>query len=313
MINEQEEFEQYTGAPVYTAKNKQDSAYLGRFTFDMILKGEGMARVLTIIARGFYWRSGCDADYTRRALCAWCSIPDTGKTAPKEDWQYPSDFRDLHDEFPELVNEHGGGWFYRHVHGIADFISCNPDWVSKAACANADIISTKWDEHWRKKVVQLQIPIFLPETKGAWVMRFDDVIADAAEQGALRGTDVVLPELLISAAAQLAPDVRPDVIEALVKYYIANKPDDSDWVVLPVSNFDAYFGTTSFSRKWLAMIPETVIERQKQCLGVSRYRLGEGIAGLVNGRTVPSVAARQVIRLSNTSRRSVTRANVKMD
>ena len=282
MINEQEEFEQYTGTPVYNSKNKQDSAYLGRFTFDMILKGEGMNRVLTIIARGYYWSSGCDAEYTRRALCAWCSIPDRRKAAAKEDWQYASDFRNLHDEFPELVDEHGGGWFYRHVHGIADFISCHPEKVSKHAADKADSINTKWDEHWRKKVVQLQIPIFLPETKGAWVMRFDDVIADAAELGALRSTDVILPEQLISAAAQLAPDVRSDVIEVLVKYYIANKPYDTDWVVLPVSNFDAYFGTTAFSRKWLAMIPETVIERQKQRLGVCRYRLGAGISEMVD-------------------------------
>ena len=282
MINEQEEFEQYTGTPVYNAKNKQDSAYLGRFTFDMILKGEGMARVLTIIARGFYWSSGCDAEYTRRTLCAWCSIPDSRKGTAKEDWQYPSDFHALHDEFPELVDGQGRGWFYRHVHSIADFMTAHPEKVGKVVFVNAEIINTKWNEHWRNKVVQLQIPIFLPETKGAWVMRFDDVIADAAELGALRSTDVILPETVISAAAQLAPDVRSDVIEVLVKYYIANKPYDTDWVVLPVSNFDAYFGTTAFSRKWLAMIPETVIERQKQCLGVCRYRLGAGIAEIVN-------------------------------
>lgn len=286
MINEQEEFEQYTGTPVYNAKNKQDSAYLGRFTFDMILKGEGMARVLTIIARGFYWSSGCDAEYTRRALCAWCSIPDSRKGTAKEEWQYPSDFRALHDEFPRLVDGQGRGWFYRHVHRIAEFMTAHPEKVGKVVFANAEIINTKWNEHWRNKVVQLQIPIFLPETKGAWVMRFEDVIADAAELGALRSTDVVLPEQLISAAAQLAPDVRSDVVEALVKYYIANKPDDTDWVVLPVSNFDAYFGTTSFGRKWLAMIPETVIERQKQCLGVCRYRLGAGIAEMVNGQKI---------------------------
>ena len=83
MINEKEEFDAYTGAVAYTAKDKQDTAYLGRFTFDSILDGEGLARVLTVIARGYLWRSDCDAGYARRALCAWCSIPDSKKAAPK--------------------------------------------------------------------------------------------------------------------------------------------------------------------------------------------------------------------------------------
>ena len=39
MIDEREEFDAYTGPVVYDATNKQDSAYLGRFTFDTLLKG----------------------------------------------------------------------------------------------------------------------------------------------------------------------------------------------------------------------------------------------------------------------------------
>ena len=42
----------------------------------------------------------------------------------------------------------------------------------------------------------------------------------------------------------------------LIAYYKANKPDDSDWVVLPVASFDAYYGNTNFSRKYLSKIPE---------------------------------------------------------
>lgn len=41
MINEKEEFDAYTGTVAYTAKGKQDTAYLGRFTFDSILDGDG--------------------------------------------------------------------------------------------------------------------------------------------------------------------------------------------------------------------------------------------------------------------------------
>ena len=53
-----------------------------------------------------------------------------------------------------------------------------------------------------------------------------------------------------------------------------DKPEDSDWVVLPVANFDAYFGTTSFGRKYLKQIPETILERSETGFGLCRYRLG---------------------------------------
>ena len=36
MLNEWKEFQDYTGAVNYTARNKQDTTYLGRFTFDTI-------------------------------------------------------------------------------------------------------------------------------------------------------------------------------------------------------------------------------------------------------------------------------------
>lgn len=40
----------------------------------------------------------------------------------------------------------------------------------------------------------------------------------------------------------------------------ANKPEDSDWVVLPVTNFDAYLQTTSLSRKYLSALDGLRIE-----------------------------------------------------
>ena len=51
MLNEWKEFQDYTGAVNYTARNKQDTTYLGRFTFDTILDFEGLNRVLTILAK----------------------------------------------------------------------------------------------------------------------------------------------------------------------------------------------------------------------------------------------------------------------
>ena len=52
MTNEWEEFCAYTGTVFYTASKKSDTTWLGRFTFATILEFEGMARILTILARG---------------------------------------------------------------------------------------------------------------------------------------------------------------------------------------------------------------------------------------------------------------------
>ena len=72
----------------------------------------------------------------------------------------------------------------------------------------------------------------------------------------------------------LLPDGLPyEAAEAIIAYGIANKHDDSDYVILPVSNFDAYFGNTSFSHKWLNMFPDTLLELDKQCFGVCRLKL----------------------------------------
>ncbi len=103
----------------------------------------GLSRVLTIIARGYMFGNGNpDVDYARRALCAWCSIPDKKTAAPKEEWQFRTDFSDLHEEFPELVDKTGKGRFYRHVHKVEKFITKSSEKVSKTTLSNAVTILT---------------------------------------------------------------------------------------------------------------------------------------------------------------------------
>ncbi len=273
MLDEQKEFEAYTGKISYTATNKHDTTYLGRFTFDGIVKHEGLVRVFSILARGFLWSSNCDTKYTRRALCAWCSIPDKKNAKPKEDWQFKSDFRELHDEFPSLVDKQGGGWFYRHAHRVADFIINNPDKVYHGADKQANIINSSWDDNWRKKVVKFQIPLFSQNTEGGFHLLCDDVIADALEQGPLRNAEITLPQSIVDKIADEAPEIKTEWISALICYYIQNKQPDSDWVILPASNFDAYFGTTTFSHKKLKIIPQTIIFRDQQVCGLTRYKV----------------------------------------
>ena len=74
-------------------------------------------------------------------------------------------------------------------------------------------------------------------------------------------------------AAAAPTDIPAEVIETPAAYCIVNKPEDSDWVVIPVANFDAYFGGTTFSRKWLSKIPASVLERTGQKFGICRMRM----------------------------------------
>lgn len=283
MLNEWEEFLQYTGQVIYTAAGKRDTTYLGRFTFSTLLDFEGLSRVLTIIARGYLFHDNDGTlaeqprgriEYARRALCAWCSLPDKKTAAPREEWQHRTDFWELHKEFPDLVDETGGGWFWRHVHRVADFVEANPDKVSKSARENGQKLRKGFDAVWRRKVLQFQTPIFAPGTKGQWIIRFDDVLADALELGPLRRDSAELPPALEEQLRAATPGNVPfEMIRTLAAYYIANKPEDSDWVVLPVASFDAYFGSTSFGRKYLKLIPEEILERADSGFGICRYRV----------------------------------------
>ena len=80
------------------------------------------------------------------------------------------------------------------------------------------------------------------------------------------------PEDMQTVDLRTPKDIPTEVIHTLIAYYRANKPEDSDWVVLPVASFDAYFGSTNFSHKWLVKIPDTIMMREKQSFGVCRYK-----------------------------------------
>lgn len=235
-----------------------------------------MARVLTILARGYMWEGDePDCDRARRALCAWCSTPESkNASSPKKSWQDRSSFPELHAEFPELVDKWGGGWLYRHVKGLCAFAKKHPQLVDAYAVKNCELLRKGFTSKLRKKVVHYQVPIFSPTTDQAWSLSFDSVIADALELGPLRESEVILTtEERTQIAAHTPVGMPVEMLETLVAYYIANKPEDADWVVLPVANFDAYFGGTAFSRKYLGKIPAGLIQREKQSYGISRYKM----------------------------------------
>lgn len=138
MTNEWNEYKAYIGQPTYTVSNGKDTSFLGRFTTDMIKDFKGFARIFTILARGYLFHNADGSlkdgdpreriEYARRALCAWCSMPDKKKNAtPNAEWQFKTCFAEYHEEFPELVDEDGAGWYYRHVHALAEFIKHKKD------------------------------------------------------------------------------------------------------------------------------------------------------------------------------------------
>ena len=275
MIDERKEFEAYTGAVRYMAAGKRDKTWVGRFTFDMLLDFEGFARILTIIARGYMFDSGePDIERARRALCAWCSVPDNEKASPRKDWQFDTAFPELHDEFPALVDADGLGWICRHVRSLCAFAREYPDVVAKPDVAACEKLAKGFESEWRRRVVQLQTMIFSPNTRGAWVLHFDDVLADALELGPLRSPSISFSPVLEQRIEDATPKGVPvEVLRTLVGYYVANRQEDTAWVVLPVVNFDAYFGK-NFSHKWLSALPEKVIVREwNKGRGVCRFKV----------------------------------------
>ena len=283
ITNEWAEYLAYTQEPTYAVRNKKDNGFLCRFTMDMLMENYGFARILTILARGYLFHNPdgtqrADDPYertddARRALCAWCSIPDKKNATPKAEWQFRTDFRELHDAFPELVDESGCGWYIRHLRGIADFINANRDKVGKFTHKLADNME-KLEDAWRKKVIQFQIPIFSEGTKGDLILRFDDVIADALELGALRIASIRLTAEQEQWLAEVTPSKVPlRVARTLLEYYLAGKPSDSDWCVLPVTNVEAYLGSSALSRMYLKELNDLFMVRKESAGVMGVYKM----------------------------------------
>lgn len=262
MLNEIQEFLDYTTPVKYTAKAKADTTYLRHFTLDFFTSFDGLNRVLTIIARGYLFQNGeADINRAKQALLAWSSIPESKKATPKQEWQYRTDFRELHEEFPELVDKNGKGWLYRHAHGVEKFILKNAEQIDSRKVPQAEKIRKTFDAQWRTKVEQLQNSIFNSNTKGGWVFRFDDAIAEALELGPLQNYEISLPAELKQRIVQATSTKAAPYVCDLISYYLAHRREDTDWVVLPVSSFDNYYCSSYFSKKVLGKIPETILVR----------------------------------------------------
>ena len=79
------------------------------------------------------------------------------------------------EEFPELVMPDGDGWLIRHVDNIITFVEANPNAVRKGVAEKIEALKKGFRKQWANKVRQMLIPLFASNTKGAWVLRFDDI------------------------------------------------------------------------------------------------------------------------------------------
>ena len=283
MTNEWNEYKAYIGQPTYTVSNGKDTSFLGRFTTEMIKDFKGFARIFTILARGYLFHNADGSlkdgdpreriEYARRALCAWCSLPGNKKATPTKEWQYSTNFSEYHEEFPELVMADGAGWYYRHIHAIADFISANRAKVNKHIHCLAER-TKQWEDGWSDKVKQYQVPLFTGTTRAEWALSFDAAVADALELGALRREAVKLTYEQMAYIESIQPFGVPlNVLTTIAEYYIANKPYDSDWCVLPVTNIEAYLGSSALGKQYLIKIPPELMERKQSSFGASVYKM----------------------------------------
>ena len=246
----------------------------------MLLDIMGFQRILTILARGYLFRDGSDGydriEVARRALLAWCSLSgEKTKKAPDQetDPRLRVNFGEYAEEFPELVMPEGEGWLIRHVENMIRFVEANPTTVRKGVAEKMQALKKGFRKQWANKLRQMQVPPFASNTKGAWVLRIDDILADALESGPLKTRDFDLPEEMIQRITDLTPKGVPvEVSILLYKYYLLNKEDGREYVLLPQQNFNAYFGNTSFSQKWVATLNGKLIDK-KVLGGVCKYRL----------------------------------------
>lgn len=283
MLNEREDFLCYTNFPEYSAKNKNDTSYLGRFNFIMLEKFYGIIRILTIIARHYMFEDKVDIKKAYRAICAWSSIPSKENEKSKEEWEFTTDFREYHNEFPELVDSSGRGWFYRHVHNIINFADKNKEKIREEAYTKISNLKENFDNAWASHVRQMQFPLFHSKTKGAWMDFFEAAIANAKELGPLKDKTIPLPDNLkikiqnVNLSDKLIESDKRKVrqaMEFLICYYIVNKQPDTEWIQHSTTDFEAYLGG-NFSKKILPKIPRDIIIRdeKQQVSGVARYKV----------------------------------------
>ncbi len=114
------------------------------------------------------------------------------------------------------------------------------------------------------------MPIFTGTTRAEWALSFDAAIADDLVLGALRREDVKLTSEQVDYIESIKPAGIPlNVLTAIAEYYIANKPYDSDWCVMPVTKIEAYLGSSALGKQFMIKIPAEFMQKKETNYGIS--------------------------------------------
>ena len=97
-------------------------------------------------------------------------------------------------------------------------------------------------------------------------------VSDALELGPLREEKIEIPDSILHKLHEILPENCIEGVTVLIKYYIANRQPDTDWVVISHINLDGYLGYGTFTKKLLATIPEDILIRSTNH-GVNRYKI----------------------------------------
>jgi len=171
------------------------------------------------------------------------------------------------------VDAKGNGWYIRHVKSLFKFCNEHFELLTKPVREVFDNVEAGYAAQWKDRVAHYTVPIFAPNTKGAWGTRFDDVIAEALEAGPLCTEEYVLSkEIEQKLAALEMPDKCRQYAKDLTAFYYANRQDDYDWVILPIVNFNAYYRSTTFEKNYLPILPRGVFVRET-LHGLCRFKV----------------------------------------
>ena len=279
VTNEWLEYKAYTDTPVFLAESKQSTAFMGRFSTTIIKKNKGFNRIFTILARGYLFHNAdgtlrTDDPYerteeARRFLCAWCSLPY--EAVSNKALAFHTSFLELHNEFPEIVDENGAGWYYRYLHSLSYYIKKNKENVTKKLHYFAEKKTLKIiEEKWSRKLIQFQYSVYNDKSSADFPLLFDTAIADALVLGPLHTEAVVLSDEMLNKIRAYNVDAKTKrLMITLAEYYIANKEPDCEWVIIPRTNISAYLGSASYMEMYESRIPEEFMEKKPEMGGVS--------------------------------------------
>ncbi len=107
-------------------------------------------------------------------------------------------------------------------------------------------------------------------TRAEWALSFDSAIAEALELGALRCEAASLTPEQIAYIESIRPhDIPLNVLTTIAEYYIANKPYDSDWCILPVTNIEAYLGSSALGKQYMTKVLAEFMQKKETSYSIS--------------------------------------------